>query len=295
MLSISVSVYTNLGKRANGTVCVIRSFHKFCELTTKSIIYNGDDENTCKAVDGITGKKLVSFGYGEQNDYRAVDVEILSGSSMAYTAVKNSEVMGRITLQVPGTHNVLNSLAAVAACDGLGIPFAAIVQGLAEFRGAGRRFEVLGQVGGITIADDYAHHPTELTATLEAAKNMPYKRVWAVFQPFTFSRTAQHLDEFAKSLSIADIPVLTDIMGSREKNTYHIFTRHLAEKLEGCVWFPQDEEAEYTDERKYSNFESVCNYVCEHAQEGDLVLTMGCGDVYKVAKMILHRLQGEEK
>ncbi|MBR2913947.1 MAG: UDP-N-acetylmuramate--L-alanine ligase, partial [Oscillospiraceae bacterium] len=259
------------------------------------IIYNGDDENTCKAVDGITGKKLVSFGYGEQNDYRAVDVEILSGSSMAYTAVKNSEVMGRITLQVPGTHNVLNSLAAVAACDGLGIPFAAIVQGLAEFRGAGRRFEVLGQVGGITIADDYAHHPTELTATLEAAKNMPYKRVWAVFQPFTFSRTAQHLDEFAKSLSIADIPVLTDIMGSREKNTYHIFTRHLAEKLEGCVWFPQDEEAEYTDERKYSNFESVCNYVCEHAQEGDLVLTMGCGDVYKVAKMILHRLQGEEK
>lgn len=274
---------------------IIRSFHKFCELTTKSIIYNGDDENTCKAVDGITGKKLVSFGYGEQNDYRAVDVEILSGSSMAYTAVKNGEVMGRITLQVPGTHNVLNSLAAVAACDGLGVPFAAIVQGLAEFRGAGRRFEVLGQVGGITIADDYAHHPTELTATLEAAKNMSYKRVWAVFQPFTFSRTAQHLDEFAKSLSIADIPVLTDIMGSREKNTYHIFTRHLAEKLEGCVWFPQDEEAEYTDERKYSNFESVCNYVCEHAQEGDLVLTMGCGDVYKVAKMILHRLQGEEK
>ncbi len=202
--------------------------------------------------------------------------------------------MGRITVQVPGTHNVLNSLAAVAACDGLGVPFAAIVQGLAEFRGAGRRFEVLGQVKGITIADDYAHHPTELTATLEAAKNMPYKRVWAVFQPFTFSRTAQHLDEFAKSLSIADIPVLTDIMGSREKNTYHIFTRHLAEKLDDCVWFPQDEEAEYTDERKYSNFESVCNYVCEHAQEGDLVLTMGCGDVYKVAKMILNRLQGEE-
>jgi len=117
--------------------------------------------------------------------------------------------------------------------------------------------------------------------------------VWAVFQPFTFSRTAQHLDEFAQSLAIADVAVLTDIMGSREKNTYGIFTRHLAEKMESCVYFPQDEAAEYTDERKYSNFEDVCNYVCEHVQPGDLVLTMGCGDVYKVAKMILRRLHEE--
>ncbi len=273
---------------------IIRSFRKFCELTTKRVIYNGDDANTCMAVEGITGKELISFGYGENNTYRAVDTEILSGTSMAYTAVKNGEMLGRITLQVAGEHNVLNSLSAVAACDLMGIPFSAIAQGLAEFRGAGRRFEVLGQVNGVTIADDYAHHPTELTATLKAAKNMPYKRVWAVFQPFTFSRTAQHLDEFAESLRIADIAVLTDIMGSREKNTYGIFTRHLAEKLEGCVWFPQDEEAEYTDERKYSNFDSVCNYVCEHVQEGDLVLTMGCGDIYKVAKMILKKLHGEE-
>ncbi len=273
---------------------IIRSFHKFCEMASKSVIYNGDDENTRRAVEGITGKEMISFGYGEENDYRAVDVEHLSGSAAAYTVLYHGEVLGRITLQVPGEHNVLNSLAAVAACDGLKIPFAAIVQGLAEFRGAGRRFEILGKAKGVTVADDYAHHPTELTATLKAAKNMPYQRVWAVFQPFTFSRTAQHLEEFAEALSIADIAVLTDIMGSREKNTYHIYTRHLAEKMETCVYFPQDESAEYTDERKYSNFASVCNYVCEHAREGDLVLTMGCGDVYKVAKMILKRLQEEE-
>ncbi len=273
---------------------IIRSFHKFCELTTRNIIYNGDDANTCKAVEGITGKNMISFGYGEGNTYRAVDNEVLTGSRTAYTILKNGEALGRITLRVPGAHNVLNSLAAAAACDNLGIPFEAIAQGLAEFCGAGRRFEVLGEVGGITVADDYAHHPTELTATLKAAKGMDYKRVWAVFQPFTFSRTAQHLDEFAESLSIADVAVLTDIMGSREKNTYGIFTRHLAEKMESCVYFPQDEAAEYTDERKYSNFEDVCNYVCEHVQPGDLVLTMGCGDVYKVAKMILRRLHEEE-
>ena len=145
----------------------------------------------------------------------------------------------------------------------------------------------------MTIADDYAHHPTELTATLKAAKEMPYKRVWAVFQPFTFSRTVQHLQEFADALSIADIAVLTDIMGSREKNTYGIFTRNLAEIMDNAVYFPQDEQAEYTDERKYQNFEDVCSYVAEHVQEGDLVLTMGCGDINKVARMLLERLGKE--
>jgi UDP-N-acetylmuramate--alanine ligase len=221
-------------------------------------------------------------------------VEHLSGSQTAYTVLKNGKELGRITLQVPGEHNVLNSLAAVAACDGLEVPFEAVAQGLAEFRGAGRRFEIKGTVRGITVADDYAHHPTELTATLKAAKSMNYKRIWAVFQPFTFSRTVQHLEEFAEALSIADIAVLTDIMGSREKNTYGIYTRHLAEKMDNCVYFPQDETAEYTDERKYRNFADVCEYVCENAQEGDLVLTMGCGDINKVAKMILQRLHEED-
>ncbi|MDE5792851.1 MAG: UDP-N-acetylmuramate--L-alanine ligase, partial [Oscillospiraceae bacterium] len=187
---------------------IIKSFHKFCEITTKSIIYNGDDENTLKAIAGITDKELISFGYQENNLYRAVDIAHI-GSQMAYTVLKQGEVLGRITLQVVGEHNILNSLAAVTACDKLGIPFEAIVQGLAEFHGAGRRFEIKGEINGITIADDYAHHPTELTATLKAAKQMHYNRVWAVFQPFTFSRTVQHLEEFAKALEIADIAVLT--------------------------------------------------------------------------------------
>lgn len=270
---------------------IIKSFHKFCTMATRAVIYNGDDANTLKAVEGIEGKAMISFGYGEQNDYRAVDVKH-QPTGTSYTVLKNGEALGRIELQVPGEHNVLNSLAAVAACDGLALPFADIQKGLSDFRGAGRRFEIKGVVNGVTIADDYAHHPTELTVTLKAAKEMDYKRVWAVFQPFTFSRTVQHLEEFAEALSIADIAVLTDIMGSREKNTWNIYTRNLAELMDNAVYFPQDETAEYTDERKYENFENVCIYVAEHVQEGDLVLTMGCGDINKVAKMLLERLEG---
>ena len=140
--------------------------------------------------------------------------------------------------------------------------------------------------------DDYAHHPTELEATLKAAMEMNFNKVWAVFQPFTFSRTKILLDDFARVLEIPDCTVLTDIMGSREKNTYGIFTRHLAEKIPGCVWFPQDETAEWTDERKYFNFQQICDYICENASDGDLVITLGCGDAYKIAKMILKKLKG---
>ena len=126
--------------------------------------------------------------------------------------------------------------------------------------------------------------------TLNAAKEMGYRHVWAVFQPFTFSRTAMLLDDFAKALSIADTAVLTDIMGSREKNTYHIFTRDLAEKIPGCVWFPQDETEEPNDTRKYHNFDQVCDYICKHAQPGDLVITLGCGDVYKISRRLAKEL-----
>ena len=271
---------------------IIRSFHKFCELATKAVIYNGDDPNTLKAVEGIEGKELISFGCGEGNTYRAVNIEHLPGSRTAFTVLKNGTEMGRITLQVPGEHNVLNALAAVASGDRYGLTFDQISEGLGSFRGAGRRFEIKAEINGVTLADDYAHHPTELTATLKAAKEMDYKRVIAVFQPFTFSRTVQHLEEFRDALEIADIAVLTDIMGSREKNTYGIYTRNLAEIMHNAVYFPEDESAEYTDERKYQNFEDVCNYVVEHVQPDDLVLTMCCGDINKVNKMIVDRLRG---
>ncbi len=269
---------------------IIKSFHKFSEMATKALIINGDDENTLKAVEGITDKEIITFGLGEECDYRAVNVTKISGMETQFDVCHKGEMLGKITLHVAGIHNVMNALAAVASAEYADVPFDKIAKGLSDFRGAGRRFEHIGTAKGITIVDDYAHHPTELSVTLSAAMEMGYNKVWAVFQPFTFSRTAILLDEFVEALSIPDVAVLTDIMGSREKNTYNIYTEDLANKLSNAVFFEQDKTLEYTDERKYKNFDDVCDYICENAKDGDLVITLGCGDVYKVAKMIYKKL-----
>ena len=272
---------------------IIASFRKFAGNASKLLIVNGSDANTMKAVDGL-GKPMITFGKDSSCNFYPENVKHENGMLTTFDAMKNGTKLGTVTLHVAGIHNVLNSLAAIAACDYLGISFDAMQKGLEEFRGAKRRFEKLGFEKGITVVDDYAHHPTELEATLRAAMEMNFRKVWAVFQPFTFSRTKLLLDDFARVLTIPDYAVLTDIMGSREKNTYGIFTRHLAEKIPGCIWFPQDETAEWTDERKYENFSQICDYICENAEEGDLVITLGCGDAYKIAKMVLKKLSEED-
>ena len=139
-------------------------------------------------------------------------------------------------------HNIGKSVAACAAALEAGTPVEKLAKGLDAFKGAGRRFELLGKVNGVTIVDDYAHHPAEIAATLKAAKSLKFNQVWAVHQPFTYSRTKMLLDDFAEALSIADHTVLTEIMGSREKNTYHIYAKDLADKIDGCVWFPTQQE-----------------------------------------------------
>lgn len=270
-----------------------KSFRKFAEMTSKLLIVNGSDKNTMDAVSGLE-KNIITFGSDSSCDFYPENVNHENGLLTTFDAMYKDEKLGKITLHVAGIHNVLNSLAAVAAAHYLNIDFAAVQKGLEEFRGAKRRFEKLGEAKGITVVDDYAHHPTELEATLRAAMEMNFNNVWAIFQPFTFSRTKLLLDDFARVLQIPDKTVLTDIMGSREKNTYGIFTRHLAEKIPECIWFPQDENAEWTDERKYFNFSQICDYVCENAESGDLIITLGCGDAYKIAKMILNKLSEED-
>ena len=273
---------------------IIKSFRKFAENTTKCIIVNGSDENSMKALESITDKEIITFGKDSSCNFYPENVRHINGLLTQYDAMYNGQKLGEITLHVAGIHNILNSLAAIAVSEYLNIDFGFVQKGLEEFRGAKRRFEKLGEEKGITVVDDYAHHPTELEATLNAAMEMNFNKVWAIFQPFTFSRTQLLLDDFARVLAIPDHAVLTDIMGSREKNTYGIFTRHLAEKIPECIWFPQDESAEWTDERKYFNFEQICDYVCDNAQEGDLIITLGCGDAYKIAKMILKKLAEED-
>ncbi len=267
-----------------------KSFRKFAETTSKVLIINGSDANTVDALDGIS-KDIITYGKDSSCDYYPENIKHENGLLTTFDLMKNGEKLGAISLHVAGIHNVLNAVAAAAAADFLGIGFESVQKGLEEFRGAKRRFEKLGFERGITFVDDYAHHPTELEAALNAAMEMNFRKVWAVFQPFTFSRTKLLLDDFARVMQIPDCAVLTDIMGSREKNTYGIFTRHLAEKIPGCIWFPQDEEAEWTDERKYANFQQICDYICENAEEGDLVITLGCGDAYKIARMIIDKLK----
>lgn len=272
---------------------IIKSFHKFAEKTTKAIIVNGDDANSMKAIEGITGKDIITFGFNDTNDYYPSNINKISGMQTSYTVMHKGDKVCNITINVAGTHNILNSLASVVACLYNNIDIESIQKGLYDFGGAGRRFEKIGVAKGITIVDDYAHHPSEIAVTLKSAMDMGYNKVWAVFQPFTYSRTAMLMKEFKEALSIADEVVLTDIMGSREKNTYNIFTRNLAETIDGAIYFPQDETAKPSNERKEFNFHQVCDYICEHAKDGDLVITMGCGDVYKCAKMIYKKLSND--
>lgn len=258
-----------------------KSFRKFAELTTKAIVYNGDDENTVDTLKGIEGKKLISVGRGEQNNWVAKNIYVPGGFHSEYDAYYNGKFMARIVLSVPGEHNVLNSLCAIAAAYESGADMESICRGLKSFGGAARRFELLGTYCGVTFADDYAHHPAEIKVTLEAAMKMGYKHVWAVHQPFTFSRTSLLLDDFAQVLQIADKCVISAIMGSREVNTIGIKASDLSQKVPGSV--------------QLDTFEEICDYVCDNAVEGDLVITLGCGDVYKVARMMCKKLEEREK
>lgn len=263
---------------------LIASFTKFADLASECVIYNGDDERSCRAVAAMTTQKqLVTFGRDKSNDWYADNVYFEHGAFAVFDAYKKGELVGKVHLSVPGEHHIYNALSALAAADYVGADLGAGIEGIALFHGAGRRFESLGRVNGITVIDDYAHHPAELQVTIEAAMKMEYNRVWAVFQPFTFSRTYMLLEDFANVLSHADRVVLTDIMGSREVNTWDIHTKDLAEKIKDCVWF---ESAD-----KESNFAAICDYLCENAQSGDLILTLGCGDVYKIAEKLLTMLE----
>ena len=250
----------------------MRSFLQFANNASTAVIANIDDANTVKALSSCD-KRIIYYGADDKADYRIVNVEKYERAFHQFELVHNDEVIGPFKLKVPGKHNVWNAAAAISCALDCGCDIASIHEGLESFSGAGRRFEILGTFNGVTVADDYAHHPTEIAATLQAAQSMGYNRVIAVFQPFTYSRTYLLLDDFVKALSFADIVVMTEIMGSREKNTYNIYTSDLADKIPGSVWF--------------NTFEEVVDHVKTIAQDGDLVLTLGCGDIYKAAHMML--------
>lgn len=270
------------------------SFRRFAEKSSRIVLYNGDDRNSCDALAGLAekeGRTLIRYGLSEECEWRAGEIVHNADQTMSFRVWNHGKDLGVATLLVPGKHNVRNALAAIAAAHCVGLNFKQCQDGLLAFHGAKRRFEIHAHTGGITVADDYAHHPAEIAATLQAAKAMPFRRVIAVHQPFTYSRTKRLTDDFAAALGIADLVALTDIMGGREENTEGVFTRQLAEKIKNCIWVPQDETVPQTDERKYRNFDDICNAVCREAQPGDLIITLGCGDVNKLSQQIADTLR----
>lgn len=254
---------------------IIKSFHQFAEQTTRALVVNGDDANAMKAVDSIH-VPIITFGLDSKNDYYAAEIHANEGVREHFALMCKGEKLAEISLSVPGKHNIYNALAAAAAAHYMGITPEDIAFSLHQFTGVHRRFEILGKPNGITVADDFAHHPTELTATLTAAMNMGFHHVWAVFQPHTYSRTALLLDDFGKALSIPDTAVISEILPVRETNTYNIYAKDLAEKVSGSV--------------QLDTFEEITDYVTQNAKPGDLIITLGGGNVYMCAHMIFDKL-----
>ena len=258
---------------------IVKSFRRFAQQTSQLLVVNGDDPRVLQAVEGLEGRRIVTFGKDQNSDYWPAELNEEATAREDFTLMRQGERLGRVHMAVPGIHNMMNAVAAAAAAHSIGVEPEAICRSLSEFTGVHRRFEVLGTFGGVTVADDFAHHPTELTAVLSAASGMGYKAVWAVFQPHTYSRTYQLLDDFAKALSIPDHLVMAEILAVREENVYGVHTSDLAAKVPGSVWF--------------DSFEEIANYVMARAGDGDLILTLGGGDIYKCANLMVKKYQGK--
>ena len=246
---------------------VEKSFRKFAELSTNGIVANGDDANT---VDTLRGLDYVSFGFGANNTVRAVDP---SADWRSFDVICNGQRYCHVELSVYGRHNALNALAAAAVAWKMGIDADAVVRGLAGFRGAGRRMEFKGTYNGADVYDDYAHHPGELCATVDAVRAMGYKRIIFAFQPHTYTRTHALFNEFVEQLSKPDVLILAEIYAARERNTIGISSRDLVEKIPGSIYC--------------ATLPEVTQRLQELAQPGDVILTVGAGDIYRAGEALV--------
>ena len=257
-----------------------RSFHEFAGNTAHDgvLIINGQ----IAALDQITNNlscSVTTYGLCENDDFYAKNITYNDHACGTYTLMHKTEDLGTVSLSVPGRHNVSNSLAAIALCLNLGLPLDVIKKGLLQFGGTKRRFEYKGTKNGITVIDDYAHHPTEVAATLTAARNYPHGRIICVFQPHTYSRTKAFLSDFARVLSMADIVVLADIYAAREKNTIGISSKDLLAELQ-----KNGQESYY-----FPSFDEIEKFLSEKCINNDLLITMEAGDVYLIGEHLLQQ------
>ena len=223
------------------------------------------------------GRKLFTFGLTENADVHAKNIEN-KGAQTEFDVIFENKLFAHVSLRVPGLHNVKNALAATAAAICLGIDSTAVTYGLAGFTGAGRRFEFKGKINGADVYDDYAHHPGELKALIDAVQPLGYKRVILVFQPHTYSRTRALFDDFVEQLRRPHITYLAEIYAAREQNTFGISSADLSKEIPNSMFFCTFEELETS--LKFT------------AAPGDLILTVGAGDVYRLGE---HLVAGAEK
>ena len=242
------------------------SFHQFAELATDRILINGDDANTVEAMEGL---KYVSFGFGPQNRVRA---ENISPDWKHFDVICDGEVYCHLNMQVPGRHNVFNALSAAGAAWLLGIPGDAVAEGLATFTGANRRMQFKGRFNGADVYDDYAHHPGELSATIDAVRSMNYERIIFAFQPHTYTRTHALFEDFVRELKKPDITVLAEIYAARERNTIGISSRDIQAQIPGSVYC--------------ETLPQVTEHLRSIAREGDVILTVGAGDIYRAGEAL---------
>lgn len=247
------------------------AFQKFA-LLSRTVVFNMDDRNTLDVMNSID-RPVLSFGIREDARFRAVNIQEYRPGFYEFDVLELGSAFAHLKLGVPGYHNIYNALAMCCCVRPLCLTPADAERAAAEFKGTGRRFEVKGECNGAVIVDDYAHHPTELAATLATAKKLGYDRIIAVHQPFTYSRTKALMEVFAKVLGEADQVVLLPIMGSRETDDGSVKSEQLAAKLPGSV--------------VVDGLESAAAWVKANARKGDLVVCMSCGDLYKAADLMV--------
>ena len=261
------------------------AFARFAvQARASGLLIVGGDDREAQALGNTwhrIGGQVVTFGLGSGWDWRAEQVQV--GMESGFEVWHAGRRLGRCALQLPGRHNVLNALAALAAADVIGVPFETAAGALAEFRGTARRFELKGEAGGVTVVDDYAHHPTEIRATLAAAQaRYPGRTIWVVFQPHTYSRTAALLKEFGTAFGDADHVIITGIYAARESDTLGVSGADVAAQ----VRLSGHSDVEYVE-----TLDGAAAAVLERVGAGDLVLTLGAGDGYLVGEWVLNRLK----
>ena len=257
------------------------AFIKYVKLLPDDgiLIINGDDSN-CLDLPQYTNCKCISYGITNKNtDFFAVDIVFNKDGFAEFDVYHHNQFFDRISLSVPGMHNVLNALACIALCTEYGIDKKDIKNALLKFTGAHRRFEFKGKINGIaSVYDDYGHHPTEILATAKSLMNKEYNKSWVIFQPHTYSRTKNLLDDFAKALLNFDNIVILDIYAARENNVYGISSRDLADKI-----------SSFGKDAKYiPDFDDCVSYIKENVQKDDIVITLGAGTVTEIGPLLVN-------